>query len=64
MQYCLRSVVVHVVRLDGPLEPYTLFEVADTGIPSNGDCSLEDNEEAKQIQDSEELDMVDDVYLI
>ena len=56
--------VVHVVRLDGPLEPYTLFEVADTGIPSNGDCSLEDNEEAKQIQDSEELDMVDDVYLI
>lgn len=64
MQYCLRSVVVHTVRLDGPLEPYTLLDDTDTRAPSNRDCSVEDSEEAEQIQDWEELDLVDDVYLV
>ena len=63
MQYCLRSVVVHTVRLDGPLEPYTLLDVTDAEVPSKV-CLVDDSEEAEQIQDLEELDMVDDVYLV
>lgn len=63
MQYCLRSVVIHTVRLGGPLEPYTLVEVTDPGVPSK-DCLIDDSEEADQIQDLEELDLVDDVYLV
>lgn len=60
MQYCLRSAVVHIVRHDGPLEPYTALDVTDAGIPSK----VDDSEEAEQIQDLEELDMVDDIYVV
>lgn len=59
MQYCLRSVVVHVVRLGGPCEPFTSFEIPATGILPHEDFT---KEHGKESLDSEGLEAVDDLY--
>ena len=64
MQYCLRTVVVHIVRLGGPLAPYILFESMDTEDTRdlNEDPSIENGKELEQGEDLEEIDVVDDLY--
>ena len=60
MQYCLRSVVVHIVRLGGPSDPFTFFEIPATAILSNEDFTVTDHSE--ESLDLEELEVVDDLY--
>ena len=62
LQYCLRTVVVHIVRLGGPLAPYIQFESTDTKVDLNEDSCIENTDELEQSQDLEELDVVDDLY--
>ncbi len=53
MQYCLRSVVIHIARLGGPYGAYVPFDSTKKVMP---DPAIDEDE------DSEELDVVDGVY--
>ncbi len=60
-QYCLRTVVVHIVRLGGP---HILFESMDRegARDLNENSPIENGEELEQGEDLEGLDVVDDLY--
>jgi hypothetical protein len=62
MQYCLRTVVVHIVRLGGPSELFTFFEIPATAILPNEDFTVTDHGEDSESLDLEELEVVDDLY--
>ncbi len=59
MQYCLRSVVVHVIQLGGPCKPFTSFEIPATRILPHEDSTKEHGEESL---DLEELEAIDNLY--